>query len=360
MSAIGDKFGDDSMLMDFDPDEFIQKVQNEKSLQNSVDNDSKKKGGVHNPYARKNNVSSSNSSNRSPSSGVPVAVAATTTSSFFGSNSKFSTGNIDSTRYMALSESSTRPGNAGTPSPSTTTNKRFPLSNIEKNQSTSSPSSIKKLKLDNKPNPTDDIVINPTTISNYTQTLTKYFGYQSFRNGQLQIIHSIISNQSKNNDACVFWSTGSGKSLCYQIPPLHMKKIAIVVSPLISLMEDQVSKLNGLFLQEEKRGNTTTSSSISKKKKDMAIYLGSGQLDMNADSKALTGEYSFVYCTPEKLLSQGGSFLDSLGFLHQRGNVCSDNGIVNSYGSNICLIAIDERYVYCLYFLTLLFHSLVF
>jgi len=74
-----------------------------------------------------------------------------------------------------------------------------------------------------------------------SQTLFQHFGYNKFRPGQLELMHAIISQR---RDCAVFWATGSGKSLCYQLPALHTNKTAVVISPLISLMQDQCNKLN--------------------------------------------------------------------------------------------------------------------
>ena len=147
------------------------------------------------------------------------------------------------------------------------------------------------------------------------KTLERYFGHTSFRPGQLEAITALLGSGTGQppKDVAVFWATGAGKSITYQIPPLHTNKISIVVSPLISLMQDQVGKLNGLV-----SGNGGN---------DVAIYLGSGQMDPHAEEKALSGALNLIYLTPEKLTS--GNFLDRLAHrLHDR----------------LCLIAIDESH----------------
>lgn len=72
------------------------------------------------------------------------------------------------------------------------------------------------------------------------QILTSYFGYRNFREDQEEIIEKLVSGQ----DVLAIMPTGAGKSLCYQVPALMMDGITIVVSPLISLMMDQVKALN--------------------------------------------------------------------------------------------------------------------
>jgi len=73
-----------------------------------------------------------------------------------------------------------------------------------------------------------------------TDSLRKHFGFEEFREGQQEVISTILSG----NDAMVVMPTGSGKSLCYQLPALMMDGATLVVSPLIALMKDQVDALH--------------------------------------------------------------------------------------------------------------------
>ena len=113
--------------------------------------------------------------------------------------------------------------------------------------------------------------------------LKKYFGYESFRPGQDQLVESIVSGR----DTLGVMPTGAGKSLCYQIPALMMEGITIVISPLISLMQDQV----GALVQSGIR----------------AAYINSS-LTMNqlytVIRNAEAGVYKLIYVAPERLDSE--------------------------------------------------------
>ena len=85
------------------------------------------------------------------------------------------------------------------------------------------------------------------TINDPITVLNEVFGYESFRSPQDEIINAVI----KGEDSLVLMPTGGGKSLCYQIPALCLKGTAIVISPLISLMEDQVLTLKEMGIRAE-------------------------------------------------------------------------------------------------------------
>ena len=75
---------------------------------------------------------------------------------------------------------------------------------------------------------------------NKQEVLEKYFGYSDFRDGQEKLIDAVLSGR----DAFGIMPTGAGKSLCYQVPAMLLPGVTVVISPLISLMQDQVSALN--------------------------------------------------------------------------------------------------------------------
>ncbi|KAH7542864.1 hypothetical protein FEM48_Zijuj02G0120500 [Ziziphus jujuba var. spinosa] len=132
--------------------------------------------------------------------------------------------------------------------------------------------------------------------------LKQYFGYSAFRPYQKEVIEKIINKR----DCLVVMATGSGKSLCYQIPPLAVGTTGIVVSPLISLMQDQVMSLKQRGIKAE--------------------FLGSTQTDQSVYTKAQSGEFHILFMTPEKACMVSKSFWSNL------------------LKVGICLFAVDEAH----------------
>jgi len=120
------------------------------------------------------------------------------------------------------------------------------------------------------------------------QTLKTYFGYDSFRPLQEEIIHNLISKK----DSLVLMPTGGGKSICYQLPALLMEGTAIVISPLISLMKDQVETLraNGIPAGGRNSSNDETENA-------------------NLRRACISGQLKLLYISPEKLLSEADYLL---------------------------------------------------
>ena len=117
--------------------------------------------------------------------------------------------------------------------------------------------------------------------------LKKYFGYDTFRKGQEEIIENILYGR----DTLAVMPTGAGKSICYQIPALIMPGVTLVISPLISLMQDQVKALNDVGIDA-----AYINSSLSDRQISLAIKYAS------------EGRYKIIYVAPERLESQ--EFLD--------------------------------------------------
>ena len=123
------------------------------------------------------------------------------------------------------------------------------------------------------------------------QTLKTYFGYDSFRPLQEEIIRHILGG----NDALVLMPTGGGKSICYQLPALLREGTAVVVSPLISLMKDQVEALcaNGISAGALNSSNDETENAALRR-------------------ACMEGKLKLLYISPEKLLAEANYLLRDL------------------------------------------------
>lgn len=124
------------------------------------------------------------------------------------------------------------------------------------------------------------------------QMLQHHFGYDTFRQGQAQIIEQTLRGQSS---LCVM-PTGGGKSICYQIPALMLEGLTIVISPLISLMQDQVEALRTANIPAAYINSTLTAQEV-----DETMQL------------ARAGYLKLLYIAPERLEST--TFLQALSYL---------------------------------------------
>lgn len=139
--------------------------------------------------------------------------------------------------------------------------------------------------------------------SSCLKILKQSFGYDSFRDGQWEVIEQVLKGQ----DCLILLPTGGGKSLCYQVPAIALDGLTIVVSPLISLMQDQVQQLQSQGVE--------------------AAYLNSSLAPQDAAAvtqKLQNGELKILYVAPERLLQS--YFLNSISQL------------------NIRLVAVDEAH----------------
>lgn len=141
------------------------------------------------------------------------------------------------------------------------------------------------------------------TVNDAKILLKKHFGYDEFRNGQAEIISHILSKQ----DSLGIMPTGSGKSICYQIPALLFDGVTIVISPLISLMKDQVDSLNQIGIPTTYINSSLTLSEYMQTLDNISYNM-----------------YKIIYVAPERLNSET--------FLQLLKNI------------NISMIAVDEAH----------------
>ena len=135
------------------------------------------------------------------------------------------------------------------------------------------------------------MIFGNTAKMDIKETLKTFFGYDSFRPNQLEAISQVM----QGNDCLVLMPTGGGKSICYQVPAIAMPGTAIVVSPLISLMHDQVQTLreNGIDAAALNSSNDLTDDTIIRR-------------------KCLSGDLKLLYISPEKLLTEKDFLLKNI------------------------------------------------
>src|SRR5215469_10029129 len=127
------------------------------------------------------------------------------------------------------------------------------------------------------------------TSADLLGSLKRYWGYDGFRPLQERVVRSLVAGR----DVCVVMPTGGGKSLCYQLPALVLGRTAVVVSPLIALMQDQAAALAQMGIPA-------------------AVLNSATPLDQQSQvmRKACAGDYRLLYLSPERLARQ-----DTVGWL---------------------------------------------
>ncbi|GAB2287320.1 hypothetical protein Dimus_039820 [Dionaea muscipula] len=148
----------------------------------------------------------------------------------------------------------------------------------DRTRNPTSESTISSHALDFPHEQVERVALSSDWESKVNEILQKQFGYSSLKSFQKEALSAWLDHQ----DCLVLAATGSGKSLCFQIPALLTGKVVVVISPLISLMHDQCLKLS-------KHGVS-------------ACFLGSGQPDSSVERKAMEGMYQIIYVCPETVL----------------------------------------------------------
>lgn len=152
---------------------------------------------------------------------------------------------------------------------------------------------------------TDQIVSEPLAVSetDLKEALRKVFGFNTFRGKQETIIHNILAGKN----TFVIMPTGAGKSLCYQLPAIVQPGTAVVISPLIALMKNQVDQLNAVGINAQFLNSTLSKADMQRVKRE-----------------TLSGAVKLLYVAPESLTKE-----ENVQFLRQ---------------ANISFVAIDEAH----------------
>ncbi len=172
-------------------------------------------------------------------------------------------------------------------------------------------------------------------LSQLKETLKDVFGYSQFRGTQEEIIQSILAGRN----TFVIMPTGAGKSLCYQLPAIVMSGTAIVISPLIALMKNQVDQLNAVGINAQFLNSTLSKAEIAKVKKDVLngnirmLYVAPESLTKDENIELLRkANISFVAVDEAHCISEWGHDF--------RPEYRKIRGIIESLGKNLPIIAL--------------------
>ena len=144
-----------------------------------------------------------------------------------------------------------------------------------------------------------------TTRTNLVEELKKNFGFDTFKGNQEAIIRNLLDGK----DTFVLMPTGGGKSLCYQLPSLLLDGTAIVISPLIALMKNQVDAMRN-FSEEDGVAHFINSS------------LNKAAIDQVKDD-IMAGRTKLLYVAPESLTKE-----ENIEFYHPSPILCTDNAVM--------------------------------
>ncbi|EPZ48155.1 DNA helicase RecQ [Alicyclobacillus acidoterrestris] len=148
-----------------------------------------------------------------------------------------------------------------------------------------------------------------TRLYEARELLRKYYGYPDFRPGQIDIVESVLAGR----DTVGIMPTGGGKSICYQIPALLFEGISIVISPLISLMKDQVDALSNVGIPATYINSSLTADEVYQRMR-----------------QAENGEFRLIYVSPERL--EAGAFMAFINRLRPRMVAIDEAHCLSSWG----------------------------